>query len=479
MTKLKGYIKKENRKKILLLCDDIRVHSGIATMAREIVVNSAHTFNWFNVGAAIKHPDIGKILDISEELNKQIGIDDVNVKILPSNGYGDAALVRKILKTEDIDAIMIFTDPRYWTWLFEIEREIRSQVPIIWYNIWDDYPAPLYNKKYYRSVDTLLAISKQTKTINEIVLDEYANDKLIKYVPHGIDEKVFYPIDPANEDFIKFKNETLKNKELDFVAFFNSRNIARKHPHDLVLGYRLFCDMIGEEAAKKCGLVMHTQVVDQHGTDLKALKEALCDPAYVNILFSTNRLTSAQLNCLYNIADVTVLPSSNEGWGLSLTESMMSGTMIIANVTGGMQDQMRFEDDKGEWFTPSPEVPSNHRGTYKKHGEWAIPVFPNNISLQGSPATPYIYDDRCNPEDIATALLEAYNLNAKERNAKGMKGREWALSEEASFTSKRMTEGIVNGINQTLDDFEPRGLFELIEVQPKKPLYIKHKLTGY
>mgnify|MGYP003624511645 FL=1 len=479
MTKLKGYIKKEERKKILLLCDDIRVHSGIATMAREIVVNSAHTFNWFNVGAAIKHPDIGKILDISEELNKQIGIDDVDVKILPSNGYGDATLIRKLLKTEDIDAIMIFTDPRYWTWLFEIEREIRSQVPIIWYNIWDDYPAPLYNKNYYRSVDTLLAISKQTKTINEIVLDEYANDKLIKYVPHGIDEKVFYPIAPANEDFIKFKNETLKNKELDFVAFFNSRNIARKHPHDLVLGYRLFCDMIGEEAAKKCGLVMHTQVVDQHGTDLKALKEALCDPAYVNILFSTNRLTSAQLNCLYNIADVTVLPSSNEGWGLSLTESMMSGTMIIANVTGGMQDQMRFEDDKGEWFTPSPEIPSNHRGTYKKHGEWAIPVFPNNISLQGSPATPYIYDDRCNPEDIATALLEAYNLNAKERNAKGMKGREWALSEEASFTSKSMTEGIVNGINQTLDDFEPRGLFELIEVQPKKPLYIKHKLTGY
>jgi len=479
MTKLKGYIKKEERKKILLLCDDIRVHSGIATMAREIVVNSAHTFNWFNVGAAIKHPDIGKILDISEELNKQIGIDDVDVKILPSNGYGDATLIRKLLKTEDIDAIMIFTDPRYWTWLFEIEREIRSQVPIIWYNIWDDYPAPLYNKNYYRSVDTLLAISKQTKTINEIVLDEYANDKLIKYVPHGIDEKVFYPIDPTNEDFIKFKNETLKNKELDFVAFFNSRNIARKHPHDLVLGYRLFCDMIGEEAAKKCGLVMHTQVVDQHGTDLKALKEALCDPAYVNILFSTNRLTSAQLNCLYNIADVTVLPSSNEGWGLSLTESMMSGTMIIANVTGGMQDQMRFEDDKGEWYTPSPEIPSNHRGTYKNHGEWAEPIFPSNISLAGSPATPYIFDDRCSPEDAAKSLVNVFTLGTEERDRRGLVGREWAMSDEAGFTSDKMCESVSTILDNTLDRFIPRQSFEIFKAKSRPSRYIEHNLLNY
>ena len=69
MNKSFKYLPPNERKKILLICDDIRVHSGIATMAREIVVNSAHTFNWFNVGAAIKHPDIGKILDISEELN--------------------------------------------------------------------------------------------------------------------------------------------------------------------------------------------------------------------------------------------------------------------------------------------------------------------------------------------------------------------------------------------------------------------------
>ena len=479
MTKVKGYIKREDRKTILLLCDDVRVHSGIATMAREIVVNSAQRFNWFNIGAAIKHPDLGKIVDLSDNMNKRHKIEDADVKILPSNGYGDANLVRRILRERKIDAVMIFTDPRYWIWLFEIEREIRSKIPIIWYNIWDDYPAPLYNRDYYRSVDSLLAISKQTKNINEIVLDGYTEDKIIRYVPHGIDQNIFYPINPNDKEFIKFKKETLRNNNYKFIAFFNSRNIQRKHPHDLVLGYRMFCDKLGKEKAKECALIMHTQVTDQHGTDLEALKEALCDPSYVNLLFSQSRLTPQQLNCLYNMADVTVLPSSNEGWGLSLTESMMAGTMIAANVTGGMQDQMRFENDKGEWIDFDSDFPSNHRGTYKKCGEWAIPIFPANVSLQGSPLTPYIFDDRCSPEQIAEALLTSYNMNLKERRERGLKGREWALSDEAGFTSQRMTQSIVEGIEDTIENFTPRRPFDLIEVKPREPKYVKHQLTNY
>ena len=34
------YIPKDKRKKILLICDDLRVHSGVATIAREMVINT-------------------------------------------------------------------------------------------------------------------------------------------------------------------------------------------------------------------------------------------------------------------------------------------------------------------------------------------------------------------------------------------------------------------------------------------------------
>ena len=41
-----GYLKKEDRKKILLLTDDIRVHSGVAQIGREMVMNTSHRYNW-------------------------------------------------------------------------------------------------------------------------------------------------------------------------------------------------------------------------------------------------------------------------------------------------------------------------------------------------------------------------------------------------------------------------------------------------
>ena len=109
-----GYIEKDKRKNILLLCDDIRMHSGIATMAKEIVIGTSHHFNWFNIGAAINHPDAGKILDISEDVNKLAEIADADVKVMPYNGYGDTTLIRGLLGHFEFDAIFIFTDPRYW-----------------------------------------------------------------------------------------------------------------------------------------------------------------------------------------------------------------------------------------------------------------------------------------------------------------------------------------------------------------------------
>ena len=157
----------------------------------------------------------------------------------------------------------------------------------------------------------------------------------------------------------------------------------------------------------------------------------------------------------------------------------MCGTMIIPNVTGGMQDQCRFENEKGEWIDFDADFPSNHRGTYKKHGEWAIPIWPTNMSMMGSPLTPYIYDDRCMPEDAAKTMLQAYELGREERNKKGLKGREWARSKEAGFTGKMMSNNIIKGIDETIDNFKPRPLYEIKKIENYSQDRITHKLTGY
>ena len=470
-----GYIPKEQRKKILFICDDIRMHSGIATMAREIVLGTSHHYNWVVIGAAIDHPEAGQRMDLSEATNKETGNTDSNVVIYPNNGYGNSDLIRYMMKNEKPDGLMFFTDPRYYDWLFAIENEVRKQIPMIYLNIWDDLPAPLYNRAFYESCDTLLAISKQTKNINEMVLGKRADGKIISYVPHGINEKQFFSIEDKSQ-LKTIKQKLFGDKEFDFVVFFNSRNIRRKCVSDLMAAHKVFLDSLPKEKADKVALVLHTQVVDQNGTDLDAVKTLIFGKKS-NVFFSDQRIDTAELNQIYNLADVTVLPSSNEGWGLALTEAMMAGTMIIANVTGGMQDQMRFTDENGKWIDFTPEFPSNHFGKYKKHGKWAVPVFPNNMSLVGSPITPYIWDDRLDFRDLAKAINQVYELSPEERNENGKAAREWVTSDESGMSARMMCNNVIKDIDLTLKTFIPRKSFEFIKVEDLEPLELVHKLT--
>lgn len=436
-------------------------------------------YNYVNLGGAQSHPDKGKRFDLSEDTNKNADIDDSSVILYPVDGYGNPALIRSLIKLEKPDAIFLITDPRYFEWLFYMENEIRKDIPIIYLNIWDDFPSPHYNKAFYESCDLLMGISKQTRLINELVLNDKAKNKILDYVPHGINTNNFFPI---GKDHIKynelqeFKNALFKGKQSDFTLLFNSRNIRRKQIPDTLLAWKYFIDKLPKEKADKCHFVLHTQPVEEAGTDLWAVKEALFGPGYENILFSANRIPPNIMNLLYNVSDAQILLSSNEGWGLALTEAMIVGKPFIANVTGGMQDQMRFEDENGEWFNPSLEIPSNHTGKFQKHGKWAFPVFPKSRSLQGSPKTPYIWDDRCEAIEAGDQILKLYNMAPKEREEIGEAGRIWALSREAGFTASIMGERIIDNIDKLFETWVPRKSYELINANTFEPDFIRHRL---
>ena len=477
----KHYIPQEQRKKILILSDDIRTTSGIATMTREMVLGTCHHFNWVNLGATIKNPDEGKRIDLSEDSNKFNGITDASVFLYPSSGYGTIERVRELLKTEKPDAIMLFTDPRYWEWLWVHEREIRSQIPILYLNIWDSLPYPIYNKGYYDSCDLLMAISKQTENINRVVLGEKAKNKVITYVPHGINEDVFFPIDEQHEkwnELQQFKKQLFNGKEYEFALMFNSRNIRRKSFPDTLLAWKLFVDGLPEDKKDKVAFIAHTQPVDENGTDLNAVIEMIWGKTPPNVFITgLNRFVPEQMNLLYNCSDAGILISSNEGWGLSLTEAMMCGKPIIANVTGGMQDQMRFEDENGEWIQFTEEFGSNHFGVYKNCGEWAFPVFPSNMSLIGSVPTPYIFDDRADFRDAADQIKVLYDLGKEERTNKGKAARKWVTSDEAMMTSKNMSINVINSIDKTLETFTPRPSYDFIQIDELPAKQNKHIIS--
>jgi hypothetical protein len=118
----------------------------------------------------------------------------------------DPDILRQLIAIEKPDAIMLITDPRYFIWLFAMENEIRKNIPITYLNIWDDYPAPMYNKPYYESCDLLMGISKQTVNINKLVLGDKAKNKIIRYVPHGLNHEIFKPLEKDNlTELVEFK----------------------------------------------------------------------------------------------------------------------------------------------------------------------------------------------------------------------------------------------------------------------------------
>lgn len=167
-----GYIPRDQRKKILLLSDDLRLPSGVGTMSREFVLGTAHRYNWAQLGAAENHPETGKLIDISQSVNGDTGLTDASCVIYPYNGYGDQTILRTLLDREKPDLILHFTDPRYWIWLYQMEHEVRSKIPIAFYAIWDNGFFPKYNRAFYQSCDAIFTISKQTHNIVRNVVGE-------------------------------------------------------------------------------------------------------------------------------------------------------------------------------------------------------------------------------------------------------------------------------------------------------------------
>tara|TARA_B100001287_G_scaffold115087_1_gene96794 strand:- start:1847 stop:3271 length:1425 start_codon:yes stop_codon:yes gene_type:complete len=470
LPKLKKVSKNKVKKpKILLLSDDLRLHSGIATQSKEIVLSTVHKYDWVQLGAALKHPESGKTLILDEDVRKTTGVKDASVKIYCNTGYGTPEVLRQLINIEKPDAILHFTDPRFWRWLYEMENEVRQICPIMYYNIWDSLPDPLWNAPFYASCDLLLGISKQTYGINKRTLEKTGmakEDWNHKYIPHGV-TKLFKPLSDMDPKLVEFKNQ-FKLDQYDFVVGWNNRNIRRKVPGDVVEAFSRFAEMNPD---KKMLLLLHTSPSDPNGTDLKEVIKhcgKFGEYRFTQTGPKTQAFPTETLNLYYNSCDVVLNVASNEGFGLGSCEAMRAGTPIIVNVTGGLQDQCGFRKD-GKLLTAEDyvEIGSLHQWRKWKgkleHGEWVKPVWPTNLSLQGSPVTPYIYDDRCDSHDIADNLNEFFKMGRDECERVGMLGHEFVVG-DGDMASETMGEKFIEAIDGCFKNWKPRKRFDLWKV---------------
>ena len=359
------------KKKILMLSDHALSTSGVGTQSRFLINGLVDTGKYTvrQFGAAMKH----------EDYNTRKVNDDFIIK--PTDGFGTPELLRLALVTEKPDLVLIFTDPRFFHWLFKMEDEIHQVCPIAYWHVWDNKPYPDFNNMYYEATDLIACHSNHTY---EQISPKYPEKT--HFVPHTIPSNVYFQMD--KEQIAEAKQKWIPNKTDWFVGFWSNRNARRKRPNDLFWAWSKFLDKLEqEEGHRKAVLLMHTDPFDKEGPNLVLLRDhyGLED----NIIFSTERVGFDQLNEYYNISDFTINIAHSEGFGLSTLESMMTGTPIIAPMTGGQTRQVI---------------------DYRNNTQNGIALPIEFQTMVGNQQIPYILEDYTSVETISEAIYDMYSI---------------------------------------------------------------------
>jgi glycosyltransferase involved in cell wall biosynthesis len=383
------------KKKILVLSDHPLSPSGVGTQTKYMIEALLKTgrYQFVCLGGAMKHENY------TPQKVEPWGDD---FRIFPVDGYGNHEIVRSVLQKERPDALWFMTDPRFYGWLWEIENEVRANVPMVYYHVWDNFPAPQYNADFYNSTDVVACISKVTHAIVQDVAPEVDSC----YLPHAVNESIFHP---AKTDEEQKAQVVLRRKVMDSstanhpqkkIFFWNNRNARRKQSGTLIWWFKEWLDKVGHD---KATLLMHTDARDPHGQDLPHLINHL-GLNNGQILLSTNKVPSAELANLYRMADYTINISDAEGFGLATLESLSCGTPIIVNMTGGLQEQVT---DGKNWF--------------------GFGIEPASKTVIGSLQVPYIYEDRISQRDFEKTLTKALKNPTKKYRQMASQGRRHVL----------------------------------------------------
>ncbi len=415
------------KKKILVISDSPLAPSGVGTQTKYMIEAMLRTgeFSFVCLAGAVKHSSYEPV---------KVEPWDQDWIIHPVNGYGDPNTVRGIINHYKPDALWFMTDPRFYVWLWGMEDEIRPNIPMIYYHVWDNYPYPTFNKSYYDSNDIICTISKVT---DDIVRKVSENTKVVR-IPHTVDTQIFQKRD--KKEYKQFQDKAgCKGKT---VFFWNNRNARRKQSGTLIFWFKEFLDKVGHD---KATLIMHTEPHDQHGQDLYAIVHEL-GLTDGQVVISTKKLPSEELSLFYNLADCTINISDAEGFGLATLESLACETPILVNMTGGLQEQVF--DDEGN--------------------ELGAAIYPSSKAIIGSQDVPWIYEDRVSKEDFLLAIEKVYNMSNEERERLGSLGRNHVIKNYNMPQYAGLWYQVFQDVFETCGSWEDRKNYkswEMIEIQ--------------
>ena len=434
--KFREITQEEDKITILTISDHPMSPSGVGTQTRYIIEGMLKTgkYKFISMGGAINHPED------QPQKTEEWGDDWI---IYPVEGYGNQDQVRTLLRQHRPDILYFMTDPRFYGWLWDIENEIRSQVPMVYYHVWDNLPYPDFNTSFYLSNDYIATISKVTDGIVKHLVPDVDS----QYLPHAVNHTLFR--EHTKQELAELE-ESLKSQLYDkngnrkLMFFWNNRNARRKMIGSLIYWFKEYLDTVGED---KAFLLLHTDPHDPNGPNLEAI---LANLNLLNgqIMISKDKYRPDVLAKFYALADCTINIADAEGFGLATLESLSSETPIIVSMTGGLQEQVT---DGENWF--------------------GIGIEPASKAVVGSQDVPYIYEDRVSKKDFLDALIKFTNMPDEGRKALGKAGREHVIKNYNFTAFIDSWDKVFTSIYKKYGSWEDRKLYkswELIDLSPKK-----------
>ena len=410
------------KRKIVMLSDHALSTSGVGCQSRFLIQGLLEKGCWTvrQFGAAMKH----------ENYNTIVVNPDFIIK--PIDGFGNREMLLQAIAAEKPDVLLLFTDPRFFIYIWEMHDEINKICPIAYWHVWDNRPAPKFNKVLYEATDLINCHSHLTyEMVNEIVPGK-AN-----FIPHALPEKLFFPL--SEEEIYNHRISTIGKERKDhFVVFWANRNARRKRPADLIEAWSIFMKKLKADGKSDATLLLHTDPLDAEGANLLVVAEEFEE---VNsIVFSNQRVEFETMNVLHNISDCCINIAYAEGFGLTTLEAMQVGKPIIALKTGGLTRQV-----------------VDHRDG----SENGIALEIEMQTLVGSQLVPYIYEDYVCNESIADAIYKMYNMGFEDRKQLGQKARAYVQSE---FGLSQTIDLWHTSLTKLCDEYTYDGKFILEEV---------------
>jgi len=305
-------------KKILWCSDDFKLPTGYSQVTRNILHGiyrggfDVHNLSFQNMGFPSN-------FSISDRL---FAPWNIYYQLHPNEAYGNQGSVEFFNNELKPDITAFLSDSFMIRWIGEKDRAAKMHGKKLFYFPFDSADVYEGSKEVMAVMDIKVAMSKFAKKLlkKETGIDSH-------YIPHGVDTAIYRPL--PKEIITKTRAE---NKwENKFVVGCVGRNQSRKNLPAL---FKAFAEFSKDK--DDAVLFMHCDPVDPQGTNLNDLSKKLGikDKVTYGLRRFTLGVSEFRVNLAYNVMDIHVLPTTGEGFGLPIVESMAVGIPnVVTNCT--------------------------------------------------------------------------------------------------------------------------------------------------